>query len=144
MVNRRVLGNVLVLVAALVLGMVLGPWLVGSLSGVALSEEVAAVPAQEVEPAAPTSHICSISEVGVFDSRIHVKCYTGGAPGGDIVYFAAPTTDTQRAARLLSLMLTADAAGKRLYIAYDTAASGAAFNCAVSNCRPIQFLLMVD
>ncbi len=143
MLSRRVWGNVALLVAALLLGIVLGPWLVGSLSGVALSEEVA-VPAQEVEPAAPVSHVCNISEVGVFDNRIHIKCYTGGPPSGDIVYFAAPTSDTQRAARLLSLMLTADAAGKRVYVAYDTAASGVAFGCQVANCRPIQFLLMTD
>lgn len=144
MLSRRVWGNVALLVAALLLGIVLGPWLVGSLSGVALSEEVAAVPAQEVEPAAPAGHICNISEVGIFDNRIHIRCYTGGEPGGAITYFAAPTSDTQRAARLLSMMLTADAAGKRLFVAYDTAASGAAFSCAVSNCRPIQYLIMID
>lgn len=144
MLSKRMLVQIVVLVAALVIGILIGPSVVSSLSGVAQSAEALALPAQEVEPAAPAASTCSIREVAVFNTRIHVRCFYGSDPGGAIIYFAAPTSDTQRAARLLSTMLTAHASGKRLYVAYDTAASGAAYGCATANCRPIDYLIMLD
>lgn len=140
---QRQMGLRIALMAALVvIGILAGPWLVGALSGVAYSESVAA-PVEQVEPAAPATHTCDIREVAVFDNRVHVLCYSGGAPGGAILFFAAPTSDVQRSARLLTMMLAAQTSGRQLRVGYDTTASGAGFGCLTSNCRPIDYLIVI-
>lgn len=67
--------------------------------------------------------------------RIHVKCaesYSG------IRYFAQSTTDTASVARSLSVLTTAQVAGRTLTIRYDPDdLSGANIGCLTSDCRLI-------
>lgn len=81
------------------------------------------------------THTCTPTGVAAFTSRIHVRCSTA-APGG-IYYFAVPTSDINRAARMLAMFQTALAAGRQLTVFYDAAdTSGVAYGCAASDCRP--------
>ena len=65
-----------------------------------------AVPVAVVDPNSPdATYVCTPSYIGAFSNRIHVLC-TVAAPGG-IYYFAAPTSDSKNAARVLSIMFTA-------------------------------------
>lgn len=78
--------------------------------------------------------ICTPVGVAVFDQRVHVRCLTA-APGG-IVYFAVSTSDSKKAARFLSVMLSAKAQGKNLAVYYDPNVLGTAFGCGSFDCRP--------
>ena len=105
--------------------------------------------AAEPEPAAVTvpgspdaTYICTPSYIGAFSNRVHVLC-TIAAPNG-IYYFAAPTSDSKNAARILSIMLTAKSLGKNLQIYYDTNGNGASYGCQTSDCRPINAIEMTN
>ena len=75
-------------------------------------------------------------QVVAYAVRIHVQCQT--AIGG-ISYFALGTGDTANAARILSVLTTAQVAGRTLTILYDPAdLSGAAIGCLNSDCRLIR------
>lgn len=88
------------------------------------------------EPEAATWYRCTPANVAVFASRIHIKC-TAAAPGG-ILYFAYPARDTANASRFLSLLTSAEVAGKQVDVLYDPAdTSGASFGCATGDCRTI-------
>jgi hypothetical protein len=81
---------------------------------------------------------CVPVQVVVFTTapRMHVRC--ASAVGG-IVYFAQSTSNSSLAARVLSLLTTAQVAGRTLVIRYDPAdTSGAAIGCLISDCRLIQ------
>jgi hypothetical protein len=136
----------LLYVVVVVAGLLCGPLLIDGLEmAFAPAPVLAAAPQQEVQPsseeAALAVHECSIQNVGVFDNRVHVRCWNGA---GAVFYFAAPTSDAVRANRILSLLLTAQAAGKRLEVGYDPAANGSGFGCQVANCRPIIHVLALD
>jgi len=80
--------------------------------------------------------ICRISEVdewvdGV--SSILIGCFPGD---GDIAFFAEPTSDPKRAARILGIALTAQAVGKPVFIDYDPANTNVV-GCSSGNCRNI-------
>jgi hypothetical protein len=91
-------------------------------------------PSSATVPAATT--VCTPVNVGVFDARIHVRCSV--AVSG-IIYFAAPTSNNNRAARLLAILSMAIAASHNLTIYYDPAdTSGSAVGCQTSDCRLIQ------
>jgi hypothetical protein len=78
---------------------------------------------------------CTPVEVAAFKERVHVKC---AAAVGGILYFAAPTSDVAHAARILSLISTAQVAGRTLGIKYDPAdTKGSSFGCGKSDCRTI-------
>lgn len=84
-------------------------------------------------PAAWTS--CTPIQAATFSNRVHVRC--AEAVSG-ISFFAATTTDQAFAARVLSLVSTAQVAGKTLAIQYNPAdTSGAAVGCLASDCRLI-------
>lgn len=94
----------------------------------------AQVTSSPTEPFATST--CTPVNAGVFDTRIHVRCSV--AVSG-IVYFAAPTSNNNRAARILAILSTAVAASHDLRIYYDPAdTSGASIGCAASDCRLIQ------
>ncbi|MGH7601479.1 MAG: hypothetical protein ACREOI_34400 [bacterium] len=79
---------------------------------------------------------CTPVEVMIFKPRIHVRC---AAAVGGIAFFAAPTAEAQHAARILSLLSTAQVAGRTLSIQYDPAdQSGTSIGCQTSDCRLIQ------
>lgn len=98
-----------------------------------------AVPASINSPDEPDFllHLCSPDYVGEFIDRVHVHCTT--AAETTIHWFATPTSDSKRAARIYSTLLTAIAAGKNVRIYYDDI-SGAAFGCSYSDCRPIKYI----
>jgi hypothetical protein len=85
-------------------------------------------------------HLCTPDYVGEFIDRVHVHCTT--AADSTIHWFATPTSDSKRAARVYSTLLTAIAAGKNVRIYYDNI-SGAAFGCSYSDCRPIKYIEIV-
>jgi hypothetical protein len=88
-----------------------------------------------MEPDAEMWHTCTIENVVVWIERVHVKCTVAA---DDIQWFAAPTSNSKRAARVLSLLLTAQATGNQVSVRYDTLdTSGTAYGCLESNCRPI-------
>lgn len=95
-----------------------------------------------VQPVAAASDLapnavftCAVTESGVFYNRVHVRC--SNTPGGGIYWFAVSNSDSGLASRYLSLFTTAVATGKSINIFYDPAASGAAWGCNLSDCRPI-------
>lgn len=84
---------------------------------------------------AETTTVCTPIRVAVFKNRVHVQC--SSAVGG-ISFFAAPTSDSANVARILSLLSTAQVAGRNVLIWYDPAnTSGASFGCQTNDCRPI-------
>ena len=114
----------LILAAAIVASMAMGA------APSALAQDVTS----PTEPMATA--ICTPVNAGVFDTRIHVRCSV--AVSG-IFYFAAPTSNNNRAARILAMLSTAVAASHDLRIYYDPAdTSGASIGCAASDCRLIQ------
>ncbi len=94
--------------------------------------------AQELSsPPAPTdTTVCTPVNVGVFDARVHVRCSVGVS---GVFYFAASTSNNNRAARILAMLSTAVAASHDVRIYYDPAdTSGTSIGCAASDCRLIQ------
>lgn len=83
--------------------------------------------------AAPTTTSCVPEEVGTYANYIYVRC---AAAVGGITTFAAPTSDATHASRLLSLLSTAQVAGRTLRLTYDPAdTTGPSFGCAAKDCR---------
>jgi hypothetical protein len=79
---------------------------------------------------------CQPDEVAVWPNRIHLRCETAIA---GVSYFAVPVTDAAHAARMLSLMSTALAAGRSMLVIYEPSdTSGAAIGCPANNCRLLQ------
>jgi hypothetical protein len=94
--------------------------------------------------AAATSDIsCVPTEVLVFayrngnPLRLHVRCASAVA---GISFFALPTADAPVAARILSILTTAQVAGKTLGIRYDPADTSGekSIGCLASDCRLIR------
>lgn len=87
-------------------------------------------------PATSTWISCTPDAVVAYTSRVHVHCT---AAVGGISYFAVSTADPANAARILSILSTAEVAGRTLSILYDPAdTSGAAIGCQTGDCRLIQ------
>ena len=141
--SRRYLPRVLMYAGAVLFGILIGPLLAGL--GARLLPAAAPQPVQaqvgglqtsvNLAPDSPDDvYDCLPFSVGVFSNRVHVRC-TVAATGG-IYYFAAPTSDSKNAARVLSLMLTAKATGKTIRFYYTPSASGASYGCQDNDCRP--------
>ena len=144
MLNRRSVRNYSLYLFLLVLGVLIGLNLDISMIDSA-SAAVEDAPSTNLNAPGATSsqHVCVPQNVAVFSNRIHIKCDTADTDG--IRYFAAPTTDSKHVARILSLLLTAKASGKRVgvdYNSYDL--SGAAIGCATSDCRLIRWVYIVN
>jgi hypothetical protein len=80
---------------------------------------------------------CVPIQVAVFTNapRLHVRC---AASVGGIIYFALSTADSPLAARVLSILTTAQVAGRTLGIRYDPAdTSGTSIGCQANDCRLI-------
>ena len=92
-----------------------------------------------VAAAAPEANVwttCTPVNVTVFTNRVHVKCAQSAS---GIYYFASSTQDAASAARFLSILGTAQAAGRTLSIWYNPAdTSGAAWGCQSNDCRRMQ------
>ena len=86
--------------------------------------------------AAQTWANCRPNQIMVFDNRVHVEC---ASSIGRIKFFAFPSADQAKVSRVLSVLSTAQVAGRTLSVLYDPAdSSGPAFGCLSSDCRPIQ------
>jgi len=80
-------------------------------------------------------HMCNPVNVATYTTRVHIKC---DVPANGIWYFAAPTSNSKHAARVLSLLLTAQAVGSQVSVLYDPEdTSGTAYGCDAADCRPI-------
>ncbi|MBI5030055.1 MAG: hypothetical protein HZB51_05975 [Chloroflexi bacterium] len=87
-------------------------------------------------PEAATWIFCTPVQIVTYSSRVHVQCQT--AVGG-ISYFVVSTSDASKAARFLSVISTAQVAGRTLSILYDPAdTSGTSIGCQSSDCRLMQ------
>ncbi|GAB4280611.1 MAG: hypothetical protein Kow0092_36210 [Deferrisomatales bacterium] len=94
------------------------------------------LPAGGPAPARAAEVSCTPVNVGVFPSRVHVKC---SASFSGVQFFAASTADAAHAARVLSVLSTALAAGRTVNVFYDPGdTSGAAIGCQANDCRLIQ------
>lgn len=123
-------------IAATKIALIFGATTFASLGLFGLSGAAAQQTNSAPVPSATT--VCTPVGVAVFDNRIHVRCST---PVSGILYFAAPTSNNNRAARLLALASTAVAASHNINIFYDPAdTSGTAIGCQASDCRLIQSL----
>lgn len=131
-------------VLAVVIGLAVGPHL-GRLSAFQPGAAQAAAPAPSMALApgsTESTFTCTPLYIGVFPTRVHVLCTAPAA--GTIYYFAAPTSDSKNANRVLSIMLTAKSLGKNLQIYYDSAGDGTSFGCQTGDCRPINAIEMMN
>jgi|ERR1043165_3995418 hypothetical protein len=89
-----------------------------------------------------TSHDCVIAEIQLVVTstagpRVAVRC-TAAAPGGISWFAYNMQANPDRAKMVLSLLSTAQAAGRNVAIAYEsTDTSGNAWGCLVADCRSI-------
>lgn len=126
-------------VAAIGLGLALGPAL-SRLGGwlrppAAQAAEVA--PAAVLGPDSPQAvHTCTPDYIANFTARVHVRCTVPAET--TIYYFAVPNSDSKNAARVLSILLTAESLGRNVRIYYNSSASGSAYGCQTNDCRPIE------
>lgn len=95
-------------------------------------------------------HECEIARVHEWVDDFSHPTTSGGSimigctnSAGEIQFFAQPLTDTRRAARILSIALTAKALNKRLGIDYYEDAATVT-GCSSGNCRNIARLFMVE
>ncbi|KAF3884100.1 MULTISPECIES: hypothetical protein [Nostocales] len=92
----------------------------------------------EAAYASSTDTFCNPVQTLVFTTapRLHVRC---AESVGGIIYFALSTKDAAQAARVLSILSTAQVAGRTLVIGYDPDdLSGADIGCQTNDCRLIQ------
>jgi hypothetical protein len=93
---------------------------------------------QQIGPDAPQAAVwisCVPSNVITYATRVHVKCTTAFT---GIQWFAVSASNAAYSARVLSVLTSAQVAGRTLSILYDPAdLSGAAYGCSNTDCRPI-------
>lgn len=89
-------------------------------------------------PEAPDGLIwsqCTPVNVAAYEVRIHVRCAESTA---GIYFYALATNDSTHTARVLSILSTANVAGRTLFILNDPGdLSGSSIGCLVSDCRLI-------
>jgi hypothetical protein len=91
------------------------------------------VHAEEASAYPKAAAVCTPVGVANFNARIHVRCSV--AVSG-ISYFVVPTSNANRAARVLTLFTVALASGRDLRITYDpTDLSGVPIGCQSNDCR---------
>lgn len=101
--------------------------------------------------AIPMRHRCTITEVAVWHSRIHVECSSGPSDQQGIIFFAVPTettpsypNPTANAHRFLQMALAAlNRPEAPLWLDYDSAdESGLEFGCHPINCRSARAIFL--
>lgn len=88
-------------------------------------------------------HACTISNIAVYRTRIHVRCTTPAVVGtSNIYYFAASgaPADAVTTNRFLTLLNTAYALGKPVGIYYYTSTSSNPPGCLTNDCRGIDYM----
>ena len=84
------------------------------------------------------NYLCTISELAVFPSRMHVKCSGSVTVGSDLVsYFAFPSTSANAlmSNRYMTLLNTAYALGHPVRVYFDDNAASNPPGCGTTNCR---------
>lgn len=109
--------------------------------------------AQDPQPdsAAPQSadagpHPCTIANIAVFPTRIHVRCTTPAlVDSSNIYYFAASgaVADAVTTNRFLTMLNTAYALGKPVFVYYHTSIKSNPTGCLTHDCRGIDWLYLV-
>lgn len=84
-------------------------------------------------------HTCTISEVAVYDNRIHVRCTTAPAAYSAVYFFAASSSpaNIENTNRYLILLNTAYALNKPVTLGFDSATSANPGGCLTSDCRKL-------
>lgn len=99
-------------------------------------------------PQAPESTLfgCTISNIAVFPSRIHVHCTTSITVGSSHVSYFAASGDSAHMLttnRYLVLLNTAYTLGKKVYVYFDPTASHNIPGCNTGDCRNIDWMFIV-
>jgi hypothetical protein len=135
-------GLPLAFVTGLILLGLAWPGLTPILPAQAANDPLSGLPAPNAQSAGPFG--CTISNIAIFQNRIHVHCTT--APSGtSITYFAAKGDAANALAtnRFLVMMNTAYTLGKPLYIYYYTDTAENPPGCNSGDCRGIYWLFVV-
>ena len=89
-----------------------------------------------VSPCQAAEASCVPTQVAVFINRIHVRCT---AAVGGIQYFALGTTDQAFSSRVLTILTTAQVAGRTIGIDFEPSdTTGSSFGCRPADCRIIR------
>ena len=134
--------------AAVVLG--LGVFFGARLTGLAwaapgLSETKTDSPISTQAPEAVPPHryfTCPKVDIREWDDTVGAILLGCIPSDGNIVFFAQSTTDSKRAARVLSMALQAQATGKSLIIGYDPGNVNT-IGCSPDNCRNIENIAVI-
>ena len=146
MVQKKLRSVVFVFI---VLALLAGSFLVGR----SFADPRASHAQSEGVPAAPadpnfSSYAClNVSNVAVFENRIHVKCATVNVVGEDNVYYYAYPTgsfDAYTANRMLAVGQTAFALDKPVWIYYEASRDYNPPSCNLGDCRLLVGLSMLE
>ena len=108
------------------------------------------VQAQEVpesEDRATSSHVCSVTEVAMYDNRAHIRC---SAPkdvdGTDVWFFAVADTPANKSFinRVIAIGLTNMSMNRQIRVWFDTLASNNPPSCLTTNCRKLTGIVGFD
>ena len=135
---------VLVLVALLAGSFFVGRGFADRRVSYARSEGVPPAPA---DPNFSTFACTNVSNVAVFENRIHVKCATVNVVGTNNVYYYAYPTGSfagYTASRLLAVGQTAFVLDKGVWIYYEANTSYNPTGCNTGDCRLLVGLSMVE
>jgi hypothetical protein len=105
------------------------------------------VPPAPADPNFSAFACTNVSNVAVFENRIHVKCATVNVVGtSNVYYYAYPTGSFAgyTASRLLAVGQTAFALDKGVWIYYEASTSHNPPGCNTGNCRLLVGLAMVE
>lgn len=131
--------------ALILLGMLLSTSLTGNATEQPAPPQDASAAGQDAVPAAQLSSLpaspnavwtsCTPENIAAYTTRVHVKCT---AAVGGIQYFAVSTSNAAFAARTLSVLSTAQVAGRTLNILYEPDdTSNLPPGCMESDCRAL-------
>jgi hypothetical protein len=105
------------------------------------------VPAAPADPNFSTFACTNVSNVAVFENRIHVKCASVNIVGGNNVYYYAYSTgglDGYTANRMLAVGQTAFAMDKPVWLYYEASTSYNPPGCNTGDCRLLVGISMVE
>lgn len=106
------------------------------------------IPAAPADPNFSSFACTNVSNVAVFENRIHVKCATVNVVGGtyNVYYYAHPTDSFAgyTASRMLAVGQTAFALDKPVWIYYEASTSYNPTGCNTGDCRLLVGLSMVE
>lgn len=139
MIKKNSVKQVAKYAALILLGILLSTSLIGNATGQPASSSQDVVPAAQLHsPSASPSAVwtpCTPENIAAYTTRVHVKCT---AAVGGIQYFAVSTDNAAFAARTLSVLSTAQVAGRTLDILYEPDnTSNLPPGCMESDCRAL-------